>query len=357
MSGAFLTSDRARKDSKGQPHDLEIWRIEKFKVKFIPREQHGNFFSGDSYLVLHTYKEEDKIKWDLHFWLGKDTTQDEAGTAAYKTVELDTILDDGPVQHREVQGHESERFLNIFSQYFGCGGIRYQDGGVDSGFRHVEPEKYTPRLLHVKGKKRVRVQQVPVSTNSLNSGDVFIYDGGLKIVCWTGKEAGMFEKNKGREVCDSIKTERKGKVTIVNIREGDTDNESVEFYKALGGTTSSKIKTATEGGKDDDETETYAKNFVRKLYRLSDASGSLKMTLEKEKSFTLKHLDPKDVFIVDSGEKVFAWVGDQTTQQEKDNAIKYATDYLKQNNRPPHVSVTRVLSKAQPPQEFLACFD
>ena len=40
--------------------------------------------------------------------------QDEYGTAAYKTVELDTYLDDKPIQHREVEGHESELFLSYF---------------------------------------------------------------------------------------------------------------------------------------------------------------------------------------------------------------------------------------------------
>ena len=40
--------------------------------------------------------------------------QDEYGTAAYKTVELDTFLDDVPIQHREVQGHESALFKTYF---------------------------------------------------------------------------------------------------------------------------------------------------------------------------------------------------------------------------------------------------
>lgn len=120
----------------------------------------GQFYSGDSYIVLNTYKknpESDALAWDIHFWLGKFTTQDEAGTAAYKTVELDDMLGGAAVQHREVQGHESELFLSYFQKK---GGIRLLEGGVESGFKHVEPTKYSPRLLWVKGKNNVRVVQV-----------------------------------------------------------------------------------------------------------------------------------------------------------------------------------------------------
>merc|ERR1711976_54053 len=101
----------------GQEEGLKIWRIVKFQVTDWPKEDYGHFYTGDSYIILNTYKPKptsELLAYDVHFWIGTQSTQDEYGTAAYKTVELDTYLDDAAVQHREVQGHESERFQKCF---------------------------------------------------------------------------------------------------------------------------------------------------------------------------------------------------------------------------------------------------
>jgi hypothetical protein len=52
--------------------------------------------------IKHSFQTKSKGQWDVHFWLGKDTSQDEMGTAAIKTVELDEGLGGAPVQYREV---------------------------------------------------------------------------------------------------------------------------------------------------------------------------------------------------------------------------------------------------------------
>jgi len=97
---ASADGEPAWKDA-GKKVGLQVWRVEQFKIKEV-KQNIGQFHTGDSYILLNTYKkaDSDALLYNLHFWLGSETSQDEAGVAAYKTVELDTHLQDKPVQHR-----------------------------------------------------------------------------------------------------------------------------------------------------------------------------------------------------------------------------------------------------------------
>lgn len=322
----------------GKKVGLEIWRIEKFQVVHWPKDQYGQFFSGDSYIVLHTYKKKadsDALAWNVHFWLGKFTTQDEAGTAAYKTVELDDLLGGAPVQYREVQEHESELFLKYFNNT-----IRILDGGVDSGFRAVEPTKYQARLLHLKGKKKVRVTQVDMSAKSLNSGDVFILDAGLDIYQWNGRKAGPQEKAKGAQLSRAIDDERAGKPQVHVIEEGEKSDDATQFWSRLGG--EAPVKSAEEGGSDEDSEK--AASGIRKLFRLSDASGQMTFSeVATGNNIKKSQLDTNDVFIFDAGSEVYAWIGLKSSKDEKRRALGFAQDYLGKYNRPIWLPIVRIM--------------
>lgn len=327
----------------GQKVGLEVWRVENrrtkadtpdFGVKRWPKEDFGNFFSGDSYLVLNTYnvivegKKTDKLGWDVHFWLGKDSSQDEIGVAAYKAVELDDLLDDGPVQHREVQGAESALFQSYFK------GMTYMEGGIASGFRQVKPEEYKPRLFQVRqAAKTLRAFEVPVKASSMNHGDTFILDNGPKIYLWIGAESNAFEKSKGGALAHNIVAGRQGKSKL----QPDVDEE---FWKVLGGT-EKDIRPASENPKP--EVENMAVDSEKLvLYRLSDASGKITFTKVAEGKINASMFDSNDAFILDGKVQLFVWIGKGASHGEKSQAMKFADTYLKDNGRPMTTPVTRI---------------
>ena len=87
---------------------------------------------------------------------------------------------------------------------------RYLPGGVESGFKKVEKDKYEPRLLHVKGRRNIRVMQERLAWDAMNCGDVFILDLGLTIYVWNGREASRVEKIKALDVARRINDEERG---------------------------------------------------------------------------------------------------------------------------------------------------
>ncbi|KAK6941822.1 Gelsolin-like domain, partial [Dillenia turbinata] len=182
--------------------------------------------------------------YDIHFWLGKDTSQDEAGTAAVKTVELDAVLGGRAVQHREIQGHESDKFLSYFKP---C--IVPLEGGVASGFKTPEEEKFESRLYTCKGKRVVKLKQVPFARSSLNHDDVFILDTESKIYQFNGANSNIQERAKALEVIQFFKDKyHEGKCDVAIVDDGklDTESDSGEFWVLFGGFAPIGKKAVTE---------------------------------------------------------------------------------------------------------------
>lgn len=320
----------------GSAPGLELWRIESLK----PVKQEavtGHLFKGDAYILLSTTKKQygsNALQYSVHFWLGSEASQDEIGVAAFKTVELDDALGGAAVQYRETEGHESALFLSYFKS---MGGLRYLAGGVQSGLAKVERDVWPTRLLHIKGARVVRATEVPLAHSSLNTGDCFLLDKGLKLFLYHGPEANQAEKAKALELALRIRdVERGGRAEVILANECGKEDESIceEMWAAFG----EERKPVTRKGEADDVADEAGAKKVS-LARVSDASGELTITpvVAPHGRLVRSMLDSKEVFVLDTGSVtggVYVWVGKETTAEEKKGGMRLATTFLEKAHRP-----------------------
>jgi len=303
-----------------------IWRIEAFKVIAWPKEKYGQFHEGDSYILLQvefeidaeTGKPSEKLQYDIHFWLGKKTSTDEKGTAAYKTVELDSFFDDQAVQHREVQGNESEDFLSYFEH-----GVQYLPGGVDSGFRAVQQDIFVNKLWQVRRtpKKAIVVEEEAVDIKILNHRDAWILEKGRTIYVFFGDSCSPFVKQAANNKAEKMESASNGEQTV-SLEIGD------DFWEAFGG--KQEITAADAVG------EEVAPNFGEGvLYNIQVSEEDRKLTIKEVARGDLKreHLDSTGVMMVDTRTQIFLWLGKDCSKLEKASAFQTASNYLKMNGR------------------------
>lgn len=50
---------------------VQIWRIEDFEMAPLEEPLYGQFFGGDSYVILYTYLVNNKENWIIYFWQGQ----------------------------------------------------------------------------------------------------------------------------------------------------------------------------------------------------------------------------------------------------------------------------------------------
>ncbi|MBN3308433.1 VILI protein, partial [Amia calva] len=294
----------------------------------VPPKSYGNFFEGDSYMILYTHKTSTKFTYDIHFWLGKATTQDEQGAAAIYTTQMDEHLGGAAVQHREVQGEESNTFKGYFK-----GGLIYKRGGVASGMKHVETNVYdVKRLLHVKGKKQVVAGEVEMSWKSFNKGDVFLLDLGNLIVQWNGPESNRMERLKGMNLAKDIRDRERGGRAQVAVVEGEKEEASKDLMNLMKQVLGERkeIKAAIK----DEVVDQKLKTAV-KLFHISDAEGNLVVKEVGVQPLTQDLLSQEDCYLLDQGGiRIYVWKGKKASKTERTESLEKALAYIKAKGYP-----------------------
>ncbi|KAG8585519.1 hypothetical protein GDO81_005059 [Engystomops pustulosus] len=321
---------------------LLIWRIEKMDLVLVPQKAHGNFYEGDCYLLLSTRKSGNSLFYDIHYWIGNDSSQDEQGSAAIYTIQLDDYLGGSPVQHREVQGHESESFKGYFKQ-----GIIYKKGGVASGMKHVDTNTYdVKRLLHVKGKRNVTATEVELSWSSFNLGDVFLLDLGKVITQWNGPDSNKAERMKGMLLAKDIRDRERGGRMEIGVIEGDNEQASPELMKLLISTLGERTQKIGPGAADEVADQAQKANIT--LYHVSDAGGQMEVTEVAARPLVQEMLNHQDCYILDQGgTKIYVWKGKGATKAERQTAMSKALEFIKMKSYPHSTNVETVNDGAE----------
>ncbi|KAM6341724.1 macrophage-capping protein [Podargus strigoides] len=309
---------------------LHVWRVEKLRPVEVPETLWGVFFSGDAYLVLHNGPEE---RAHLHLWMGRDSSRDEQGACALLSTQLNALLGERPVTHREVQGNESDVFMEYFPR-----GVTYQEGGVDSAFKPTRPGASAGavrKLYQVKGKKRVRASERALGWASFNTGDCFILDLGQTLFVWCGARSNVLERSRAQELAAAIRDgERGGKARLEIVADGE---EPPEMLQVLG-----PKPALQEGSPEEDAVADQRNAGTAVLYKVSDATGRMDLSQVATSSpFSQSLLCSHDCFVLDNGAdgKVFVWKGHKANEQERQAALKVAEEVIARMGHSPQTQV------------------
>lgn len=346
---------------------FQIWRVEKFAIvdcsDWVAHEKkYGTFYDGDSYIVLHTYQPDAKdpaLRYDLHFWLGEYTTQDQAATAAFKTAELDEHLEGKVTQYREIQNHESLRYLSYFPHFM------ILHGGVSTGFHNIltmlpEDEKKMYTMVTTRGKvletrsedgKQLIVREIPLEGLVMRQGIVYVLDKGPLYWQYNTKKSTAWARYKAAEYMMYLGQWRVPQAKFQVFDEGTSDEG--EFLEAAGITSPvMDIPLPPNQGTPIDPPVLYQLN--------GDVDGWQVVAVAAERT----SLQSDGVYILDDHAfpAVYTWLGKNVPEPRRRLALQYAQNYLndKRAKEGEQVQVATTIVKVNEeaePASFLEAFN
>ncbi|NXU99268.1 VILI protein, partial [Cettia cetti] len=285
--------------------EVEVWRVENNELVPVEKKWLGHFYGGDCYLVLYTYFVGPKVNRIIYIWQGRQASTDELAASAYQAVALDQKYNNEPVQIRVTMGKEPAHLMAIFKGKM----VVYAGGTSRAG--STEPTPST-RLFQVHGTNEYNTKafEVPVRASSLNSNDVFVLKTPSCCYLWYGKGCSGDEREMAKSVADII-----SKMEKPVIAEGQ---EPAEFWLALGG----KSQYASSKRLQEENA-----SVSPRLFECSNKTGTFLAT--EIIDFTQDDLEESDVYLLDTWDQIFFWIGKGANESEKEAAAVMAQEYLR----------------------------
>uniref|UniRef100_A0A1I8H3L0 HP domain-containing protein n=1 Tax=Macrostomum lignano TaxID=282301 RepID=A0A1I8H3L0_9PLAT len=303
---------------------VEVWRVQSKELVPLDKSQHGQFYGGDSYVILYTYKVNGREQY-----IGRKSSQDERGAAALHAMNLDDRLGGAAVQVRVVQGKEPLHFLTLFKGRM----IVYEGGKAGWGKEERDKSVGDTFLLRVHGTNAInaKAEQVPTTTGSLNSNDTFVLVSRQLVFIWAQPATSAKRLRRSPR-----RVSRRDYALLCEGQETD------QFWQLLGG----------KGPYQNDKRLQVSNSaFAPRLFQCSNAKGYF--TAEEIADFIQDDLIEEDVMLLDVHDEIYVWVGKESNETERRQAMQAAVEYLRtdpsRSRDPEDTPIYRVRQGHEPP--------
>ncbi|XP_045508992.1 gelsolin, cytoplasmic-like [Colias croceus] len=294
-------------------------------------------YQNDVYVIQYKYDSDGKDAYILYTWVGEKTGKDTKTAAKEYCNKLEEELE-GDVNNVTVpQGKETKHFLKLFK---GKLGILY--GGKNNeyspdNFNHSYQDDGI-RLFKVEGielEEDMRIVQVPETTESLENDDVFILETPEVVYVWNGKESNEKEQAAALQFTKTVVGDEREVMAVIQ------GEESYEFWTALGGA------PATESISGWQQAVTRRITTPVTLTAVNVTIGGKVNFEELPPDFKQTYLSDDSVYIVDGGEELYFWKGNNTPERVKAAKDKIIEEYLEDDGLDRTVDTAIVVSVKQ----------
>uniref|UniRef100_A0A5F8G8T9 Gelsolin n=1 Tax=Monodelphis domestica TaxID=13616 RepID=A0A5F8G8T9_MONDO len=330
-STAMAAQHGMEDDGTGQK---QIWRIEGADKVPVNPSTYGQFYGGDCYIILYNYQHAGRQGQIIYYWQGADSSQEERATAAILTIQLDEELGGTPVQSRVVQGKEPAHLMSLFG---GKPMIIYKGGTSREGGQTAPA---STRLFQVRSSSAgaTRAVEVNPTAGELNSNDAFVLKTPTSTYLWVGEGASDSEKSGAQELLKVLGARP------VQVAEG---KEPDSFWEVLGGKTTYRTSPRLKDKKMD--------AHPPRLFACSNKIGRFVIE-EVPGEFMQEDLATDDVMLLDTWDQVYVWVGKDSQEEEKTEALTSAKRYIDTDPANRRGTPITMVKQGSEPPSFMGWF-